>query len=258
MKYEFFIRDSKGQRIEILQQLPDKGDKFPSILLVPGFGIDLHEYGLYDDIATTLVKSGFCSWRFSFAGTGASEGDFLQSTMESQMAQLNDVIAAFLKDRFTSISQVGIAAHGFGAALVIAGLPYPNIQSFVFMSPMAKPFDTISKMYKRQRAFDPDEISTLQKPNKEIIKIGPEFWKSVNHFNIISSIKKATQPTLLIQGTKDYKVKPYEAGQFYSALTTPKKLHLIQRGDHGYTGAFRPKAAELLVEWFEETLMELE
>ncbi len=74
MKYDLRIRDSFGNLLEVRQDLPDKGDSFPTILMVPGFGADLHETGLFDDISTALVKNGCQTIRFSFEGTGKSDG----------------------------------------------------------------------------------------------------------------------------------------------------------------------------------------
>lgn len=259
MKYEFFVKDAKGRKLEVLQQIPDKGDVFPTVLLVPGFGVDLHEYGLYDDLATALIKNGFQTWRFSFAGTGRSEGNFAETTLEYQVEQLKDIIDAVSNDRFTDKTRIGFLGHAFGASVIIAGLPYDGIQSLLFMSPMAEPYDNIAKMYKRQRGFNPVSVSKMERPNKENTSIGPQFWKSLSHFNLVSQSKKATQPVLIIHGSKNFKVKGYEVEHYFRTISAPKKAHIIEKADHGFTGgSVRKKVSELTAEWFEKTLLDTE
>lgn len=254
MKYEFFVNDSSGNHLEVLQQLPDKGDAFPTIIMVPGFGVDLHEYGLYDDVSTALVKNGFQTWRFSFAGTGASSGSFSKTTIESQITQFNEILKHVQKDRFTDRDKIGVIGHAFGGTVVIASLPQPQIKSLLFLSPMAHPHDAISKMYKRQRGFDPESVSKMERPNKDVTRIGPTFWASLNHFSYTGSARRATQPISIIHGSKNFKVKLGDISEFFAAITVPKKVHIIQKADHGFVGPFRATLQNLVIEWFEETL----
>lgn len=253
MKYNFTIKNHAGREMEVLQQIPNKGNTFGTIILVPGFGVDLHEYGLFDDLSNTFIKNGFQTWRFSFEGTGNSEGDFTQATVESQTKQLRDILSAVVKDRYTDIENISILAYGYGATIATAALPISEIKTLLFISPIANPYETLSKMYKRQRGFFPKEISQLERPNKDVVKVGPQFWSSIGRHNLVGKIKKATQPMLFIYGTHDRKVKQYSVAELFNAATAPKKVHLIQKADHGFTGKFRPTLCDLAVDWFEKT-----
>ncbi|RJR28388.1 alpha/beta hydrolase, partial [Candidatus Microgenomates bacterium] len=186
--------------------------------------------------------------------TGNSAGDFQETTIESQVEELRLIIGALVKDRFTELTQIGLVAHAFGASVVIAAQPIEMIRSLLLISPMAKPFVTISKMYKRQWNFKPDEISKVERPNKEITKIGPQFWKSTQNTRLVAKSRQIIQPTLLIHAQKDYKVKNTDISEYFSAIISPKKLHIIEKADHGFSGKYRTKLMELTDEWFEETL----
>jgi len=254
MKYDLRIRDSRGVLLEVVQEIPSKGDKFPTVILVPGFGMDLHEYGLFDELSAVLIKSGFQVIRFSFAGTGKSEGNFETMTLESQIQQLKDIIAYVAKDRFTKPRKIGILGQSFGAATIIASLPIPKIKTILLASASTMPSVALAKQLKRQRSYNPEGTSILLRTDQRKIRVGYSIWKSLAHFNLIGSIAKATQPVLFIYGSKDRTVKLTEAHQYFAAVPGKKKIHIIELADHGFTGKFRPKFLDLVVEWFEETL----
>ena len=51
-------------------------EKYPTVLLVHGFGVTKEEYGMFDNLAKNLSESGFLVYRFDFSGCGESEGDY--------------------------------------------------------------------------------------------------------------------------------------------------------------------------------------
>jgi pimeloyl-ACP methyl ester carboxylesterase len=254
MKYEVGVTDFAGCTLDVLQELPDKGDKLPTIVMVPGFGVDLHELGLYDDVARILVKNGFNIFRFSFEGTGESEGDFVSMTIESQARQVHDIMEYVKKDRFTDITRIGLLAYGFGASVTAAALPMPEITSLLFASAISHPEESFSKRFKRQRSYNPEGISEMERTNKEINRIGPAFWASVARHNLVGQMAKVTQPMLFIHGSKDRLAKGYGAQQFFDAVPGEKRFHIIELAGHSFSGKFRPVFLDLIADWFNETL----
>jgi len=254
MKYELKIPNAQGQQLEVLQEIPDKGDKFPTVILVSGFGADLHEFGYFDEITTVLLQNGFQTFRLSFSGTGKSQGNFEEMTMESQAAEFKLLLDYVRHDRFTIKNKVGVFAQSFGASVVISALPLVGISTFLFSATQAFPGETLARHFKRQRGFNPEAVSKMERADKSITRIGPQFWRSEKRHNLIGKIRQIAQPVLFIHGSKDKKVKGAEALLLYNAVTSKKKFHLIENSNHSFTGRFRPKVLELIVEWFEETL----
>ena len=254
MKYDLRVRDSFGNNLEVLQELPDKGDKFPTVLVVPGFGADAHESGFFDDISDALVKNGFQTIRFSFEGTGKSEGSFLDMTLTKQIQQLKDILKYVKKDRFTNPRKLGLLAQSFGTATTVAALPFSGFKSFLFTSSVVYPYESLSKLFKRQRGFDPEGVSERQKADNTDTRIGPQFWKDLGRYNLPQQIKKLNNQILFIHGGNDRKVKVWEAEELYNAVNIRKKFQVIEKADHAFTREFRPKLLELIVVWFNETL----
>lgn len=258
MKYNLKIRDSFGKQLEVLQTVPEKGDTFPTIVLVPGFGMDLHEYGYFDEAADLLFKNGFQTFRFSFEGTGKSEGDFVNTTLDTQVQQLKDMLEYVHQDRFTKSNPVGIFAQSFGTVVATAALPIPKnkVKTIVYTSAPFDPYTSLAKWFKRQRGFNPDGISIIERTDKRKTRVGPKFWESLNQHTVIEEIKQLTQPILFIHGSKDKRIPLWQAEDYFAAVTAKKRLHVVENADHAFTGKYRLPVLQLVTDWFNEKLMD--
>lgn len=256
MRYDLRVPDASGNKLEVLQELPDKGDKFPTVLMVPGFGMDLHEHDLFDDICAELLRNGFQTFRFSFAGTGKSEGDFTQMTVKEQVSQLKTVINCVKKDRFTNRRKIGILSQSFGTVVTVAALPLTGIKTFLFTSTIAYPGVVMEKLFKREHGYHPEGISVRQRGDGTKMRIGPQFWTSLSRYNLPRLIRQlsSAQSILFIHGSRDQKVKAWEAVECYNAVAGRKKYLLMEGADHAYTRKYRFKVLGLISEWFNEML----
>ncbi len=254
MKYSLFIKDRFGKKLEILQEIPGKGDKFPTVIMVPGFGIDLHERGLFDDISAILLRYGFCTFRFSFEGSGKSEGDFVNMTIEKQVQQFMDILDYVKKDRFTIKNKIGIYAQSFGVSSVIASLPLKGIKTYLFTGSNAHPFDSMSKSFKRKGEFNPEGVSKRQRSDNSYTRIGPQFWESLQNVNLIEKIALIDKPVNFIHAGFDRNVKPIESLDLFDAVKLNKYIQYIPKADHAFSGKFRPQVVALIAKWFEEKL----
>lgn len=256
MKYSQYVKDSEGNLIEVVQETPQKGEKFPTVILVPGFGADYREYGFFDEISDALIKNGFQTMRFSFAGTGTSQGEFVTTTMDFQVQQLRDIIGFAKKDRFTDTRKIGIVGHSFGASVVIAAIPLEDVTTVLFTAAQADPGENLARLFKRQRGFNPNSVSTRELPGNLQISVGSRFWQSLSRYRLIDQIKTGTQSMFFIHGEKDRKVKPWESTDLYSAVKSRKKYVLVEKADHAFTGKYRPVVVSLITDWFTEELQD--
>lgn len=254
MKYALKIRDSFGNLLDAIQETPSKGDKFPTVVMVPGFGMDLHEYGYFDEVSDLLIKNGFQTFQFSFEGTGKSEGDFMEMTVDRQSKQLHDILNYVIKDRFTDNSRIGILAQSFGTTTTISALPLPDIKTLLFTSAPSDPYESLARWFKGQRRFKPDEISEIERSDGRRTRIGAQFWKNLQTHKFSEEVKQVSQPILFIYGSKDKRIKRWEIQDHFLSVKSRKKLLLVNLADHGFTGKFRPTVLKLIVDWFEETL----
>jgi esterase/lipase len=255
MKYPQFVTDKFGHKLEVLQEIPSKGDKFPTILLVPGFGADLHEYGYFDDISNVLLRNGFQTLRFSFEGCGQSEGDFVNMTIDKQSQQIHDMVDFIKQDRFTNIRRIGLLAQSFGGPTTVVAMPFLSIKSFIFTSFPPDPLTTFSKRFKRQKGYDPEGISKRERSDNVMVKIGPQFWKNLSQHNFYEEIKKMNKPMFFIHGGKDDIVKASQTAEFFETLNVSnKKIEILKMANHGFSGKYRPKVLKMIADWFLDTV----
>jgi len=70
------IRNNQGELLEVIAEGSSLENADKVLLLVHGFGTDLHEKGIFDELSHSVADSfpGFCVIRFSWSGCGKSEG----------------------------------------------------------------------------------------------------------------------------------------------------------------------------------------
>lgn len=253
MKYHLFLRTREGISLEVMQELPQKGDQFPTVLMVPGFGMDLHEYGLFDQISQALIRNGWQTVRFSFTGCGKSGGDFVSATLNSLVDQFQDILTYTVKDRFTLKNRIGAIGQSFGGVVIAAALPLP-LKSIIFTSVPSNPYTTLSDYFIQQKGFYPNHISSVQRSDGRITDIGSKFWQSILGKHVSNYMHNLTQPIKFIYGTDDTKLDLTEAKKVYDAVKVKKSWTTIPKANHGFTGKSRQKLLDHIIQWIRQTL----
>lgn len=254
MIYEDFININANNRIHVVQEIPSKGAHFPMIVMVSGFGADYHEFGLFDILNDAFIQHGFGVIRFSFVGIGKSSGDYSTTTLDDLVAQFKRVIDYTIHDRFVDRRNIGLFAHGFGAAVLFSSSPIEYFKSLALSAPMSEPDEALPRLFRRQRGYYPDAVSTRESPDNTKIRVGSQFWPSLTTQKIKQGITLLTIPTLIIHGEKDKNIKVYKSVDLYESLMCRKKFVLLDKADHAFTGDFRQPFIDQVCLWFNETL----
>ena len=101
--------------------------------------------------------------------------------------------------------------------------------------------------------LDQSGISIKTKPNGEIIRIGPQFWKDFDKYDLLKSVKKINCPILFIHGSKDERVPIYEMEAYFESVYDPKEKIIIKGADHGFV-PHRDKMYRIVIDWFKNYL----
>jgi len=253
-----FVKNQFGEKLETVIKYDGKKSKYPAILFVSGFGQDYHEYAnSFDEIAETLVKKGFLTIQFSFAGCGKSDGDYREMTLRRQAAQIKDVLKFVKKNPKVDSEKIGLVAQSFGVPTTILTLPIP-VKSMIFVSGAVKPYESIREVFIERDSFNPAGISTLPRSDGKFTSIGPEFWQDLKQYKSFPSLLKAHSNSLLIiHGAQDTKVSTKNVKKLFAAAKGSKKLKIFKGGDHGIDEvpkAVRQEFLQDIVNWFKKTL----
>ena len=226
---------------------PNKGDKNnPAIILVPGFGVDRHESGMFDDLSLKLSSQGYFVFKIDFSGCGDSEGDYSETSLTKQKGDLKKILKFVKTYKGVDRNRIGILAQSFGTAVTLA--LKPNVDAIVLMGSIAHPYELMKKLFTED--FNPDGISSRKRSGGNVTKVGPQFWKDLKDYDLIYNIKQIVTPILFIHGEKDDKVPLQETEQLLrSAGNKISDFVPLKGADHG----LRPKRDEMnifVTNWF--------
>ena len=110
----------------------------PAVVLCHGFGGDRTEFNsIFVELARRLSKRGLAAYRFDFAGSGESDGDFADLTVSDQVDQTIaalETVARHPSVNGERISLMGMSLGGLTASLAAAKAP---VQSLALWAPAA-------------------------------------------------------------------------------------------------------------------------
>lgn len=246
-----FIQNNRNETLAGLRNAPvDKRDKFPTIILVHGFGASKSEHGMFDDLAEHLVAHGYQVYRFDFAGLGESEGDYSLTTLSKQAADLESIFNFVKAQPTTDDSRIGFVGMSLGTAAITAFQP-KNVQATVYLGSVSEPHKTLKKLF--GAGYEPDGISVRITSEGKKIEMRGDFWRDFDNYDLPRLIKKINAPILFIHGEKDSKVSDESAQLFFDNANEPKELKIIKNADHGfYEPDERKEMIGLAVGWFDK------
>jgi len=248
------ILNEFGEKLVGLETMPRvKRDKYPTIILVHGFGVTKSEYGMFDSLAKNLADNGFLVYRFDFSGCGESEGDYSETSLSKLKSDLSKILDFVKSQPDVNGSRIGIHAQSFGTATTIA--LEPEIQCLIMTGSISHPKEVLSKLF--GDGYHPEGISTRTKSEGTITRIKPQFWKDFENYDLLESIKKINCPILFIHGSKDDRVPISEMEAYFQNANEPKEKVIIEGADHGLE-PHRDEMYKIAVDWFKRYLLPIE
>jgi esterase/lipase len=252
-KEKVFFKNARGLKLCGILEGPK--DAKAAVLLIPGYASGKDEWErFFVRYAAILNTAGFLTLRFDKAGMGESEGDFVDSTFETE---LDDSLSAynFLKGRLQNIS---VAGQSIGGLLAIALASEADIRAVVSSAAPA----AADKLWKE--LFTDEQVAELESKGKVRIPsdwkekfgikfLGMKYFREIQGFDIRLYAQKVRAPTLVVQGTKDDIVKVEHAKLLYDALRCKKRLEVIEGASHNFS-PHQEKFFGLASAWFKKHL----
>ena len=243
-------KNNKGEVLVGLKSRPDEDkNKYPTVILVHGFGATKEEDGMFDDIAKKLSDNGILVYRFDFSGRGESEGNYTNTSLSKQRDDLRSILDFVKKQHIVETFKIGILGQSFGTPTTIT--LHPDIKSLILMGSFGHVKEVMKNLF--GEGYNPAGMSTRVKTDGEVVKLNPLFWSDFENHDILKSIKQVRCPILFIHGGKDDIVPVSEMETLYELANEPKKKLIIEGADHGLD-PYRDKMSKAVVDWFKRTL----
>lgn len=226
-------------------------EKYPTVVLVHGFGVTKEELGMFDELAEKLAKAEFLVYRFDFSGRGESGGDYSDTSLSKQKSDLSKILMFVKSQSKVDALRIGILAQSFGTSVTVALMP--KVNTIILMGSMAHPKKICGTLPKWEK-LDQNGFSKKIKSTGEVIIIGPQFWKDFDGYDLLEFVKKIDCPILFIHGSKDNRVPLSEMEEYFKNANEPKEKKIIEGADHGLM-PHREKMYKIAVDWFKKYLV---
>jgi dienelactone hydrolase len=250
-----------GKKIVGTLNIPDGVSKPPAILLLHGFTGSRNELeipavkeGIFARAARMWAEKGVASLRIDFMGSGDSEGDYADTTMEGQVKQALaalDVLADTPEIDKDKLALVGWSMGG-AVASAVAGRTEQELDAVALWAPgtnmgSAMTFilgpDTVKKGF---AAGDSAVEGTLPWGAKVLLK-GP-FFQSLYTFDPVAEIEEYDGPLLVAVGSKDDVVFPQPAaGQVLLDYHDGDEELLVWEMDHAFNAFVNAETVDKLI-----------
>ncbi|GAB1542992.1 alpha/beta hydrolase [Scytonema sp. NUACC21] len=207
------------------------------------------------EFARYVVKYNISVFRFDFAGSGDSDGDLVDLTLDRELEDLEAAINLVTTIHDVDIERIGLVGHCLGGVTVIReSARNPRIYKTVAWAP----FTDLSGAL--LRLIGEDSFSILQEDDEaeflyqgELMRCGSEILKQSSELNIFQDVSQVKQPLLIIHGTEDVTVPLQEVKQLVeqAQMTSekPPKLQIIEGAHHSFP--FHQKELfDLTIQWF--------
>ncbi len=191
----------------------------------------------YVSLGDQFSRRGISLLRFDFRGCGESEGNISESTVSSRVEDLTMAIG-FARSHPGVAPRIGLMGSSLGGYIsLIKAAGEEDIRAVVTW---ATPFTLLGIEERRGQG--------------EMDSLGERFFHDIRVHELASSLGKVVN-CLVIHGDRDELVPVEQARIIYEHLNEPKKMEIIEGGDHRLTHPdHREQAIRMTLEWFERYL----
>lgn len=226
----------------------------PCLIVCHGFaGTKIGGSRRFIEFARYATKHNLSVFRFDFAGSGDSEGDLVDLTLDSELDDLQAAINVVSKIEGIDPEKIGIVGHCMGA---VTAIRQSARDSRIYKSVAWAPFTDLAATM--TRLIGEEALSILQEGdeadflyNEQLFRCGPNILNQ-NSLDMFEEILRVRQPLLVIHGTEDATVPLPEVEKlmdFAQATPGEKKLSVLKGAHHSFP-FHQDELFEQTVKWF--------
>jgi len=198
------------------------------IIMCHGFKGDKTESKrLFVEAARAFTRENYDVLRFDFYGSGDSEGEFEDTLITTNIANLTDAVQYVKQKGYKHIAVLGIS---MGAAAVILTVNDLDVEAVVLWSSVPDMNKVLAANTKSMDELIPDKIVY----EFEGWAIKRYFWEDAVQYDIKEQLAKITLPKFIVQGTADDPVFVQGFHEFREIVLPPADFMEIPDAGHTY------------------------
>ncbi len=261
-KRECVALENEGQQIFGMLHRPlHVNGKTPAVLICHGFaGNKLGRYRLYVSLGERLAKAGIAALRIDYRGSGESEGDFTDMTVDGEVSDTLKALNYLREDSQIDAERIGLLGNSFGGAIaILAAHKDRHIKSLALLAALfhSQPWQ---RQWEKMLAGAVDE--SVRKEMSRMLDgnaPGPGFYKSFFQLDLEKEVRALhATPLLHIHSEKDDRVGIEQADHYQRCREgAQSETHWIrlQKCDHDFSSSEeRNLIIEETAKWFVKTL----
>ncbi len=223
-----------------MEHIPDsQGTALPAVILFHGFtGTKLEPHRLFLKISRALCDAQVASFRFDFSGSGESDGNFEDMTLDTEYEEAKAILNWVRADPRidpTRVSLLGLSMGGLVASLLAGDCP-EDVHKLALLAPAGNMPDLIGRAMMAYQAASPDvDLRQAKVFDYGGNLVGREFAESLQNLRVFERAGRYPGDVLLMHGTKDESV-PAEVSIQYRDLAYKERaqVHMIEGADHTF------------------------
>lgn len=227
---------SKNLTLRGMLHIPQNlSKKIPIVVIFHGFcGNKMGPHFMFVKLSRELERLGIASLRFDFAGTGESDGDFIDMTLTKELEDANNILDYVKSLDFIDNDKIGVFGFSMGGAIssILSGDRKDDVSTLCLLAPAGNMHEVILSDYyigKSYKDFIRDGYFDV-----EGLLVGREFVEDVRNLRIYERAKAYDKQVLIIHGDKDEVVALSASEKYIDIYGETSELKIIQGANHTF------------------------
>jgi dipeptidyl aminopeptidase/acylaminoacyl peptidase len=223
----------------------------PGVVLFHGFtGDRMESHWLFVKCSRALAQAGIASLRFDFYGSGESEGEFSEATLQGEIADARASVEFFRRQKGINPDRIGLLGLSLGGAVASNIAGHARVAALVLWSAVAHPRD-LRVLAETATTPSPDGAREYSGH-----VVSSRFLENLEKVEPLKAIAHFKGPTLVIHPEKDELLPLSHAEDYLQAAgAAVKEKAIIPGADHTFTSAaWERQVIERTVDWFTKHL----
>ena len=244
-----------GQKLYGFLHAPTGAGPHPGIAMLHGFGSNhIEAHALFPKAARSLASEGFAVLRFDFRGSGDSEGEFSEASIQTEIDDAHaalDFLVAQPEVDGSRLGLIGMSLGGLVAACTAAARPH--VRALALWAPVAHLGELFAASSSPEQIH---QMETQRYVDARGLALGRDLIQQAMTVDPVTVLASWTQPVLIIHGTEDATVPVAHAHRYKAALEERAELKLIEGADHVFSGLpWERSVIQSSLNWFRRHLM---
>jgi alpha/beta superfamily hydrolase len=255
--------ESEGLLIHGMLHLPAAVPKPPCVVFLHGYtGNRMEDHCLFVKAARDICANGVACLRFDFRGSGESQGNFAEITVDGEIQDALRAIEYLGHLGSVNMNRLGLVGLGLGGSIAAAVAAKRQVTSLALWAPSAM----VDYMVERGGRIIRDPYAWLPENFKAAIKKtgrvdiggfmrGKAYFESLKSIDPLRDIARYDGPVLIVQGSEDEVTMPINSEYMYDHARGRRLLVVVDGADHTFSSvSWENQVIETTRMWFAETL----